>query len=401
MANLSGQNIGTNYKGILNLNTLNGNLSGTLQAVTDGDGNASPLQLSTTQVAVNASVASLAVFHTIKNSTGFGWQFAQIDANYLGLYSTNVTPNATNYSFRTNTTQTGINATNHIFLGISENAMLTVSTNGVYVGGFNTSPSARLHVRGDGTNPIIIGDLADGIFRFRVTDNRIFSGGSTNLGLGGFELLNGDNSTTIFRLTRNQEAGLVVQSLANISFSLGNAFSASAYHVNFTRTAGGHILQTLTGTNVTSSWYTGDGSSNTGWIGTESNHSFGILTNNAYRLIVSNTGLLQLGGTTSGFPAIRKGTGAVLEFVTADGLGFCGITAGRSTEKTIEVLEVGGAMGLGFFNTAATNQPTTSISEATYISSGGGGSQIRTGDTIGGYTLQQVVQALQDLGLLA
>jgi hypothetical protein len=48
MANLSGQNIGTNYKGILNLNTLNGNLTTTLQAVTDGDGNASPLRLSTT-----------------------------------------------------------------------------------------------------------------------------------------------------------------------------------------------------------------------------------------------------------------------------------------------------------------------------------------------------------------
>jgi hypothetical protein len=56
MANLSGQNIGTNYKGILNLNTLNGNLSGTLQAVTDGDGNASPLRLSTTRVDVGTFV---------------------------------------------------------------------------------------------------------------------------------------------------------------------------------------------------------------------------------------------------------------------------------------------------------------------------------------------------------
>ena len=56
MANLSGQNIGTNYKGILNLNTLNGNLSGTLQAVTDGDGNTSPLRLSTTRVDVGTFV---------------------------------------------------------------------------------------------------------------------------------------------------------------------------------------------------------------------------------------------------------------------------------------------------------------------------------------------------------
>lgn len=73
MANLLGQNIGTNYKGILNLNTLNGNLSGTLQAVTDGDGNASPLQLSTTEVSIPTGVfnvdAQLRFQGTIYNTT--------------------------------------------------------------------------------------------------------------------------------------------------------------------------------------------------------------------------------------------------------------------------------------------------------------------------------------------
>jgi hypothetical protein len=57
MANLNSQNIGLNYKGILNLNTLNGNLSGTLQAVTDGDGNASPLTLSTGEVGISRTIA--------------------------------------------------------------------------------------------------------------------------------------------------------------------------------------------------------------------------------------------------------------------------------------------------------------------------------------------------------
>jgi hypothetical protein len=57
MANLLGQNIGTNYKGILNLgSTINIALSGTLQAITDGDGVASPLQLSTTIVNVNTKL---------------------------------------------------------------------------------------------------------------------------------------------------------------------------------------------------------------------------------------------------------------------------------------------------------------------------------------------------------
>lgn len=58
MANLSGQNIGTNYKGILNLSaTINTNLSGTLQVITDGDGNASPLKLSTSAIDVGTFVS--------------------------------------------------------------------------------------------------------------------------------------------------------------------------------------------------------------------------------------------------------------------------------------------------------------------------------------------------------
>jgi hypothetical protein len=52
MANLLGQNIGANYRGILNLDatTINTPLNTTLRAVTDGMGNTSQLFLSTTQV---------------------------------------------------------------------------------------------------------------------------------------------------------------------------------------------------------------------------------------------------------------------------------------------------------------------------------------------------------------
>lgn len=112
----------------------------------------------------------------------------------------------------------------------------------------------------------------------------------------------------------------------------------------------------------------------------------------------TNFNRLQLGGTTSSFPSIKR-SGINLEVKLADDTGYGGITAGRSTEKTLEVLEVSGAMGLGFFNTPAINQPTVAIGEATYISNGGGA--IHIDDTIGGYTMQQVVQALQNLGLLA
>lgn len=57
MASLNSNNVALNFKGILNLgSTINTPLSTTLQAITDGDGVASPLQLGTTLVAVTSSI---------------------------------------------------------------------------------------------------------------------------------------------------------------------------------------------------------------------------------------------------------------------------------------------------------------------------------------------------------
>jgi hypothetical protein len=57
MANLFGQNVGTNYVGILNLgNGLNTPVSTTLEPITDGDGTTSSLSISDTKVAVNNEI---------------------------------------------------------------------------------------------------------------------------------------------------------------------------------------------------------------------------------------------------------------------------------------------------------------------------------------------------------
>jgi hypothetical protein len=75
MANLLGQNIGTNYKGILNLgSTINTPVSGTLQAITDGDGLASALNVSTTSVAVSGTlgVTAGANFAIASGNVGIG-----------------------------------------------------------------------------------------------------------------------------------------------------------------------------------------------------------------------------------------------------------------------------------------------------------------------------------------
>ena len=171
MANLLGQNIGTNYKGILNLNTLNGNLSGTLQAVTDGDGNASPLQLSTGEVGINRTIA-------------------------LGAGATNVRLINETYTINNSGAQTGVltgiflNATETALNGMTHNLMdlqvggvsrfRVLNSGGVIAEGTSTIPTARMGFINDPTNAVSVFSFANttgattfggSIFRFNGTTN--------------------------------------------------------------------------------------------------------------------------------------------------------------------------------------------------------------------------------------
>jgi hypothetical protein len=149
MANLLGQNIGTNYKGILNLNTLNGNLSGTLQAVTDGDGNASPLQLSTTNVAM-----------TFADTSGLFYGPYSTGGVYSGIWDNKIAvKNTTNFSLLSGNGETYLNsASGGLFFSINgpSTPLMNLTTSGFAIGQSTTAASARLHVRGDGTNDIIL-----------------------------------------------------------------------------------------------------------------------------------------------------------------------------------------------------------------------------------------------------
>jgi hypothetical protein len=115
--------------------------------------------------------------------------------------------------------------------------------------------------------------------------------------------------------------------------------------------------------------------------------------------ILAKTSFIGLGEINSATaPAIKRNTENI-DFRLSNDNGYCGITAGRSTEKTLEVLEVSGAMGLGFFNTPAINQPVTGGASATYANVSG--TEIKENDTFDGYTVGGVVKALRNLGLLA
>jgi len=198
MANLSGQNIGTNYKGILNLNTLNGNLTTTLQAVTDGDGNASPLRLSTT-------AANIATPFTVGTMSGSAW-----------------------------------------------NVVFDMTS---------------------GTNP-------GGYLHWKIAND----------------------ATNYFSMY--QQGGKMQFFNPGGGYGQGIVFS----------------------------------------------------TNGINRLEISSGGLLQLGGTTSGFPAIRKGTGAAIEFRLADDSGYCSIEAGGDSKfrDILRVLDSAGNNAMIMYGDART-----------------------------------------------
>ena len=55
---------------------------------------------------------------------------------------------------------------------------------------------------------------------------------------------------------------------------------------------------------------------------------------------------------------------------------------------------------IGFYDATAIVQPTTGIAEAAFVENIGG-TAVNVDSTFGGYTIQQIAQALQNLGLLA
>ncbi len=185
MASLFSQNIGLNYKGIINLgSTINSPLSGTLQAITDGDGVASPLQLSTTQVAVGRAS---------RIGQGLGWG-DPLSGNFATLF---LYDNSDGYT-KINNQGFGIN------LQTAGVTRWTVTPAGDFAGG-TTSASARLHVRGDGTNPSFRSEnsaATQGFIHSVVGDiNNLFLGRFADTNVAGNIFY--DNSSGLFTIRNN------------------------------------------------------------------------------------------------------------------------------------------------------------------------------------------------------
>lgn len=147
-----------------------GALSGTLQTITDQSSNASPLRLSTTSF-------------RLQNSTGFTGPFLNWrvpDNNSFWLDFRGFNDSGGTYS---------IFATDRLIIGRNpglagfDSATLGLSQTGIFIGGAgNGYASARLHVTGDGTNPIARFEDNAGTPMLRVENSLMRFGSSTPFG---------------------------------------------------------------------------------------------------------------------------------------------------------------------------------------------------------------------------
>jgi hypothetical protein len=356
MASLFSQNIGLNYKGILNLNTLNGNLTTTLQAVTDGDGNASPLQLSTTEVAVSGNSATNAA-----------------TTSYF-IYDASANPNARNYAISVSALAYGdLNFMRSNTLGgapLSGTSVGKFDFNGNFsVGIGTTAASARLHVRGDGTNPIARFESNDGSINWRFSAGGFGLENSYQAGIYG-AAISGDYSFAASSYN-NLESTVAFQGIANINGTIAVPSSGTGTKhilaVNYTINNSGAQTGTATGIflNATETALNGMGHNlldlQRGGVSQFSVDRVGSLTTTG-RIVAINSSLsrflsiglgnnfqtnfssttdgvllltdgggssfnrIQLGGTTNAFPAIKRNSAAI-DFRLADDSGFCGINS--------------------------------------------------------------------------
>jgi hypothetical protein len=394
--NLTGIKAKDSYRGILNLAGSNQILDTTLRNVTDGMGNNSPLQLSTASVSFGGS-------------TGLNWDNANtrlgIGTNTpLGILHLKTAAATTRLlldgdaaqskiiTYRTaglqrfglytnNTAESGANAGSDFAIRAYSDAgtllstpiFIKRSTGNVGIG--TTSASARLHVRGDGTNPIARFETSGGTASHIFKDTTALEFGNQGINISATS--NGTNKTTSGRgflfegvsgqsiyqfnflasansetsgtwgginLTSGVSSGAGSGNLRplNIAYTINNSGAqtgtATGIFINATETAlngmGHNLLDLQVGGVSKFKVFNSGGVVASGVYVNGITRSFitspsdGIVT--LYDSGATSFNRLQFGGTTNAFPAIKRNSAAI-DFRLADDSGYADVNMGQAT----------------------------------------------------------------------
>jgi hypothetical protein len=382
-----------------------GALSGTLQTITDQSSNASPLQLSTTQVAIPTGIFTVdaqmrfngTIYNTIDDIVKFGGAIRTATFASIGGTFTN---------------------------------------------------SARLHVRGDGTNPIARFEGTGGVTGFRVTSDGLgilpINGGSEYISAGYDGGLRLDGS--VFSLARAVGVNVYgvqyyaasgnsyysghfftlshamdnisntsrVLSVHNAQFAAGagsgsfqpfavtytinnsgaQTGTATGIFLNATETALNGMTHNLMdlqtggvsqfkvereGSTTMASFSAGSGQitgAGSLLVGAKARLYGGSVAGNSLLITdanVTGAAFIQLGGTTNAFPAIKR-NGAAIDFRLADDSGFCDISSSKVNSPVFNSSTTIDFYAASYFTLRPSGGGTEAFVSAGYTSFGGVGS---------------------------
>lgn len=189
-------------------------------------------------------------------------------------------------------------------------------------------------------------------------------------------------ATTAFTLTRSGNLGSGNTMVSSTTGGVASSGSGDQTLISFT----GTINNTGTNTSTFRSIFL--------------NHTFtAIQTGGAYRGIDIAAPATVTGGGTITYFIARTASATIFQVQPTT------ITIGDAVDivlNTTTGTKIGTSTSqkLSLWNATPIVQPTTAVASATYASPGAG-STVKTDDTFDGYTLQQVVKALRNIGILA